>query len=214
MTYVPDWPLIGQIITGFIDFFASLTPIAVAAIVAWIAYQQWRTARDKLALDLFDRRFESYRAIINEVRLYRAEAYRERSTILRGPSSHSTELGRLAREARFLFGKEVLEQVWKLIESLDHLEKRKDTLQELKEDDERGAIVAGEVLLAFKAAAIEEDRFNRLVEPYMMVSKIAVAVPSDYVSHEDDEDEFMDTVRKIIERERAALEAEPEQERE
>lgn len=38
---------------------ALLTP-AIAIAVAYIAWQQWRTARNRLRLDLFDRRFAVY----------------------------------------------------------------------------------------------------------------------------------------------------------
>jgi len=43
--------------TAFVS--ALGTPI-IAGLVGLIAYRQWRTARDRLKLDLFDRRFEVY----------------------------------------------------------------------------------------------------------------------------------------------------------
>jgi hypothetical protein len=46
---------------------ALLTPI-IAIATAYIAYQQWRTNRNKLKLDLFDRRFAVYDAARNLVR--------------------------------------------------------------------------------------------------------------------------------------------------
>jgi len=36
-----------------------------AAFVAWIAYLQWRTAQQKAALDLFDKRFKIYETVKN-----------------------------------------------------------------------------------------------------------------------------------------------------
>jgi hypothetical protein len=41
---------------------ALLTPI-VAIFGIWIAYRQWRTAQNKLKLDLFDRRLAIYEAV-------------------------------------------------------------------------------------------------------------------------------------------------------
>jgi hypothetical protein len=41
----------------WIDYIAALTPIVVALFVAYIAYRQWRIAREKLRLDLYNRRF-------------------------------------------------------------------------------------------------------------------------------------------------------------
>jgi hypothetical protein len=54
--YQIDWPLLGTILSGTI-------PITIAAIVAWVAVQQWITAKNKLALDLFDRRFAAWKAL-------------------------------------------------------------------------------------------------------------------------------------------------------
>lgn len=41
---------------------ALLTPV-IAIIALYVAYAQWRTARNKLKLDLFDRRFVIYEAV-------------------------------------------------------------------------------------------------------------------------------------------------------
>lgn len=45
-----NWQSVEPLLGGFIAIF-----------VAWIAYQQWKTAKDKLAVELFDRRFVSWR---------------------------------------------------------------------------------------------------------------------------------------------------------
>ncbi|MDZ7937868.1 MAG: hypothetical protein U5M53_06140 [Rhodoferax sp.] len=38
----------------------AVTPILIAIFVAWIAFQQYRIGRDKLRLDLYQRRFSVY----------------------------------------------------------------------------------------------------------------------------------------------------------
>jgi hypothetical protein len=43
---------------------AALTPL-IALIALYIAYQQYRTNRDKLRLDLYDRRFDLYGALVD-----------------------------------------------------------------------------------------------------------------------------------------------------
>lgn len=43
-----------------IDYLVALTPIVVATFVAWIGFQQFRIGRDKLRLDLYQRRFTVY----------------------------------------------------------------------------------------------------------------------------------------------------------
>ena len=42
----------------------ALTPL-IAVIAAYVAYQQYHTNRDKLRLDLYDRRFELYTALVD-----------------------------------------------------------------------------------------------------------------------------------------------------
>lgn len=39
------------------DYASALTPLLVALFVAYIAYRQWRVARQKLRLDLYNKRF-------------------------------------------------------------------------------------------------------------------------------------------------------------
>jgi hypothetical protein len=55
MTYAPPWITVLS---------ALLTP-TIACLGAWIAYRQWRTAQNKLRLDLFDRRFCVYEVTKN-----------------------------------------------------------------------------------------------------------------------------------------------------
>lgn len=47
----------GNQINWVMEFFKIIPTLIVAAIAAYIAYQQWITARAKLNLDLFNRRF-------------------------------------------------------------------------------------------------------------------------------------------------------------
>ena len=39
----------------------TATTLAIAIVASWIAWRQWQTNRDKVKLDLFDRRWECYR---------------------------------------------------------------------------------------------------------------------------------------------------------
>lgn len=49
----------------------AIGQLALAATVAYIAFQQWRTARNKLKLDLFDRRFAAYEELRRTVSTFR-----------------------------------------------------------------------------------------------------------------------------------------------
>ncbi|WP_282265572.1 hypothetical protein [Stenotrophomonas sp. PS02298] len=50
-----------------IRLFTAMGQIAVAGIVGYIAWQQWRTAQKKLKADLFDKRFAAYRELVDAV---------------------------------------------------------------------------------------------------------------------------------------------------
>src|SRR6266436_4235790 len=82
-----------------LKWLAGLTPIVTAAIATYIAYQQWRTNRDKVRLESFDRRIAVHKAIEK----YLMQIYREESVTF--------ELGlKLRNEAAYaiyLFDKEV-----------------------------------------------------------------------------------------------------------
>lgn len=58
-------------LTTITEILKAITPLAIAAFVAWIAFQQWQTAHRKLRLDLYDRRFrvidKASRIILNVV---------------------------------------------------------------------------------------------------------------------------------------------------
>lgn len=49
--------------SGLLSVLGGLLTPTIAAAVAYIAYQQWKTARDKLRLDLFDRRIVIWEAV-------------------------------------------------------------------------------------------------------------------------------------------------------
>ena len=47
-----------------LDCVIAVTPVLISALVAWIARQQWRTNREKLRLDLYERRFAVYESTL------------------------------------------------------------------------------------------------------------------------------------------------------
>lgn len=83
---------------------AMMTPV-VACFGAWIAYQQWITARDKLRLDLYERRMAVFTAAWETLGVVftRGDLTREdESTYLQGTAG-----------AQWLFGKEIQEYLGK-----------------------------------------------------------------------------------------------------
>ncbi|WSH67085.1 hypothetical protein U8Q05_12015 [Rhizobium ruizarguesonis] len=78
-----------------------ITTVVIGVIAAVIAWRQWRTARDKIKLDLFDRRF----AVFMDVRKLVSEAAQARA--FSDPALPNEVVAR----ARFLFGPEIQKQV-------------------------------------------------------------------------------------------------------
>lgn len=83
---------------------AALAPI-VAALGIYIAYRQWRTAQNKLKLDLFERRIAIYEVIQGFIS----------SIITSGKTTSEKEYAFLAgtRGAKWVFGEDIAEYIEK-----------------------------------------------------------------------------------------------------
>lgn len=83
-----------------LDVALAVTPPIVAIFAAWIAYQQWRTNRDKLRLDLYQRRFQIYEAVVSfYVELLGSKEHMRSETF----TQKQKEFTKAVRESRYLF---------------------------------------------------------------------------------------------------------------
>lgn len=80
----------------------SLGNIALGGSVAYIAWQQYKTNRDKLRLDLFEKRYAVYKALMDYLRKTGGMEYPELI-------KQHTELRIGTHDAKFLFDKDVTE---------------------------------------------------------------------------------------------------------
>jgi len=80
-------------------YLQALGPTIVAALVGAVAFRQWLTARAKLKLDLFDKRFAVYKTISDAV-------FQSHWT---GPAAEesSKRINEMRQQAQFLFDAEV-----------------------------------------------------------------------------------------------------------
>ena len=81
------------------NLIAAVPTTIVACIAAYIAYQQWRTNRRRLQLDLYDRRLRLYEAVIKYIIVVKTD--------FRPKLDDLIEFRRSTAEADFLFGPDI-----------------------------------------------------------------------------------------------------------
>jgi hypothetical protein len=93
---------------GWIDVIGKLGPLLLTVVIAVIAYRQWSTARHKLRLDVFDRRFGIHTAFQS----FRSAVEVEGSAT----DAHMAELQKGCRQLQFFFRDRTLgtisEDIW------------------------------------------------------------------------------------------------------
>jgi hypothetical protein len=110
-TVLPDW---AQWLAVFAPVITGIVTAAVAIAVAIVAYGQWRTARVKLALDLFERRVAVYDKVVQAVAKVMGPGRPVDDTPLR--LLHTAK-----SEAQFLFGPEVGDFIQRIIAAVANL---------------------------------------------------------------------------------------------
>ncbi|MBZ2604920.1 hypothetical protein WH216_15840 [Xanthomonas perforans] len=114
-----------ETVLGFTDlqlkFGTAAGQLGLATAVAYVAWQQWRTARNKLKSDLFERRFK----LVKELR-YRASRVAAHSA----KAEEILSLPDLAREAGFLFNKQIKDTSERLIKALNSVDSRQALLKD------------------------------------------------------------------------------------
>lgn len=155
---------------------ALLTP-AIGLGVGVIAFLQWRTAHQKVILDLFDRRLRVYETTINAVLgyIHRHDGF-DGNRVL-------SDLRRSYTEARFLFGDEVAERIEDLSDTIfkhRRLERKIDSKHIA--DDERNELI--------DEASDVEDHLQKMVIPwtelllpYLKMDQKRVPTPAEWLSY-------------------------------
>jgi hypothetical protein len=93
-----------------VAFITSVATVCIATFVAIIAFNQWRINRDKLRLDLFNRRFDVYLRVLD----YYQELFNGNGA---PDAAITTSFLKAVRESRFIFPKasgvhQFLEELW------------------------------------------------------------------------------------------------------
>ena len=143
----------------------------IAAVVAGIAFLQWQTAREKVLLDLFDKRF----ALYDEVR---SVVGRHLTSGIDQPDIF--DFARATSRSQFLFGPEVrtfLDQRRKDLSG--EMTSRNLTPRPIPED-QREAVYAELVARKDRLSDFFED-FDKMVAPYMSHHQKALRSRSDWL---------------------------------
>lgn len=154
-----DWPAVGEALQASV-------PSMIAAIVAWVGVQQWVTARNKLAMELFDRRFAAWQAYARALEDYLTAITDGRTTdgVLEPVPTPEGQAFLFAQSGtRYLFGADFHEKVGEMSEHIAAME----------QVGPGGTMYRAMLKHVFKLRWELED----IAERYMMLGHIGVARP-------------------------------------
>lgn len=165
-------PVIGPSIT-------ALATLVTGLFVVWYARRQANIAKDKLALDLFDRRLKAWEAMSAAIVGCFDECFAVWTAGPNGPyAEDQLDLSATKaawNQAHWLFGDEVILKFAFIESELRKMRLKLFTRWEIDEDfqsrENSYKVLRGPALLAF-------NELQKLVEPYMMLGHIAVNKPS------------------------------------
>ena len=161
MNAVPEWIQVLQ---------ALLTP-AIAVAVGVIGFLQWRTAHQKVVLDLFDRRLEVFDETVSFAGEVNLRAFKlDQQTVI---AFHTVR-----RRARFLFGDDVntLLKTWH-----EHLIDMSTSIMMIQEYEDARVEHGPRIPVAFKAAAAAEAKLNEAFVPYMRMDQKLIPTPIEWL---------------------------------
>ncbi|TBF41478.1 hypothetical protein [Rhizobium leguminosarum] len=138
---------------------ALLTP-TIALAVAWISFQQWRTARSKLTLDLFEKRYAVYQNVQASLVLIAAHGGSKGTGAFKS-------MFEAWRESQFLFGPEVASRLDELLAVIIKIETAEAEMETISEDHHRQV---KEKWDGVKALSLERQSIADLFKPYMLMN--------------------------------------------
>ncbi len=152
---------------------ALLTP-TIAAVAIVIAFLQWRTAHQKVVMDLFERRLNIY----DETNKVVAEFWAGEGNLV--SYNAGRKMAALLGNARFLFGNEVSEAIQGLGTLIHQLGAFKNRLGKFEHDGpEREAIVSK--LLELEAQLEKwPQEFSKLCLPYLKMDQKRSRTPAEW----------------------------------
>lgn len=139
----------------------------ISGLVLVVAFMQWRTAHQKVMLDLFDRRLEVYRQVWEAV-----------GSVLRsGRADNESQLALMqaADKAMFLFGSDVSDYLKDLSDTLHKLEWANQQIQ-----DEPTPAVSDRRAMLFRKVTRFYEEGAQAFHPYMRMDQKRVRTPAEW----------------------------------
>jgi hypothetical protein len=140
------------------QMYISFVTAMLAAIVAWTGYQQHKLAKERLKLDLFEKRFAVYKATQHFL-----------SVILSRATFDDNELFEFrggTQDGTFLFGHDIPEYIKVLDHKALDMKLAHMQLEDLPKGDERSALVKQKMKL-FSELTDELPRLKEVFAPYL-----------------------------------------------
>ena len=142
------------------EFLAALLTPTIALAVAWISFQQWRTARSKLNLDLFEKRYVVYQDVQASLVLVAAHGGSKGTGAFK-------KMFEAWRESQFLFGAEVASRLDELLAVIMKIETAEAEMETISEDHQRQVKDKWD---GVKALSLERHSIADLFKPYMLMN--------------------------------------------
>lgn len=131
----------------------------LAAIVAWTGYQQHKLAKERLKLDLFEKRY----AIYNSVQNYLSKIVHDNLNV---DAKDSLRLIAETQAAAFLFGKEIPKFIQALVQKSVQLQNTTRQYEKFAAGDERDKLIDAEEKL-FLEFNEELNSLRSVFAPYL-----------------------------------------------
>jgi hypothetical protein len=138
---------------------APIVALIAACIAGGIAYQQWRTAKNKLKLDLFDRRMKVYEACSELLRLINMPIRSEYAVVM--------ELIYTINGHHWLFGPKVTAYIDALMTRSNEIYRKQKLEAEGLDDDQKLKLALGYYERTKEEYLRDADALNAVFAPYM-----------------------------------------------
>ena len=145
------------------SFLSPIATLIVGSAVAIIAWQQWRVARDKLRLDLFDRRYKVFEATRKFLTMTVKKA--------RFDDAQLFEFCAGIADAEFLFGNDVVDYLAQIRKRALEARAHHEELQSLPVGDERSRRVQAKTDQILWSGD-QLDLMIKTFSPYLNFSKV------------------------------------------